>query len=727
VPLREISKTALDDVQTSLRWSRVLVAAAFVIPLLVFAGVALQLYQGAFKEAGERLERAARIGQEHASRVVQTNDVLARLLLAEAGDDADPAIRARSEDLHAQLTTLTAGLEQLQSVWLWNAEGRPLVSNRFADPPGTLDVSDREYFRWARDNRSDTWFVSRPLLSRSTGEPFVDFTRRRTLGDGRFGGVVSVSLFPSYFSGFYRELAIREPGLAVALFRSDGVVLARWPNPPALDTRLRPDSPLLARMQAGAALGETRGPSSIDGVERLVSFRRIEGLPLYVAATVAHSAIVAGWWRQVATLAAFVLPLTLLLTYLSWLALRRAQRETAAIGRYRAEVEQRLRAEEALRHAQKLEALGQITGGVAHDFNNLLMVITNNAQLMRRLMPETDGSPQLAAIQRAVTSGSKLTRQLLSFAGRQPLQPTVIALEQALPDLLELVRTTVGGTIAVTAAAAPGVGAVEVDRAELELALINLALNARDAMPDGGTLSIVARRALPGEAPECQGAACVAIALSDSGEGIPPGLVARVFEPFFTTKPLGRGTGLGLAQVYGFATQSGGTARIASEPGRGTTVTLYLPLSSKTVAQPPNPATRPWPTLTGRVLLVEDNLELAQATVPLIEALGCDTVHVASGDAALALLASDRLGFDAVLSDIVMPGTLNGFGLAQALRRHHPDLPIVLMTGYTAEVERARNEGFEVLPKPCGPDTLAGALVRAMATRPGEIATPPAR
>lgn len=727
MPLREISKTALDDVQTSLRWSRVLVAAAFVIPLLVFAGVALQLYQGAFKEAGERLERAARIGQEHASRVVQTNDVLARLLLAEAGDDADPAIRARSEDLHAQLTTLTAGLEQLQSVWLWNAEGRPLVSNRFADPPGTLDVSDREYFRWARDNRSDTWFVSRPLLSRSTGEPFVDFTRRRTLGDGRFGGVVSVSLFPSYFSGFYRELAIREPGLAVALFRSDGVVLARWPNPPALDTRLRPDSPLLARMQAGAALGETRGPSSIDGVERLVSFRRIEGLPLYVAATVAHSAIVAGWWRQVATLAAFVLPLTLLLTYLSWLALRRAQRETAAIGRYRAEVEQRLRAEEALRHAQKLEALGQITGGVAHDFNNLLMVITNNAQLMRRLMPETDGSPQLAAIQRAVTSGSKLTRQLLSFAGRQPLQPTVIALEQALPDLLELVRTTVGGTIAVTAAAAPGVGAVEVDRAELELALINLALNARDAMPDGGTLSIVARRALPGEAPECQGAACVAIALSDSGEGIPPGLVARVFEPFFTTKPLGRGTGLGLAQVYGFATQSGGTARIASEPGRGTTVTLYLPLSSKTVAQPPNPATRPWPTLTGRVLLVEDNLELAQATVPLIEALGCDTVHVASGDAALALLASDRLGFDAVLSDIVMPGTLNGFGLAQALRRHHPDLPIVLMTGYTAEVERARNEGFEVLPKPCGPDTLAGALVRAMATRPGEIATPPAR
>jgi signal transduction histidine kinase/CheY-like chemotaxis protein len=695
------------------------------VPLLLFAAVALQLHRSAFSEAGERLERAARIGQEHASRVVETNDVLARILLAETADEPDAAIRARSAALHERLTALTDGLGQLQSVWLWSAEGRPLVSNRFAAPPATIDVSDREYFRWARSNRSDAWFVTRPLLSRSTGEPFVDFTRRRTLADGRFGGVVSVSLFPSYFSEFYRELAIREPGLAVALLRSDGVVIARWPDPPTLDARLAADSPLLARMQAGDTLGETRGPSSIDGIDRLVSFRRIEGLPLYVAATVARPVIVAGWRRQALALAAFVLPLTLGLAYLSWLALHRAQREAAAIRRYRAEVEQRMRAEQALRQAQKLEALGQITGGVAHDFNNLLMVISNNAQLMRRLLPGAAESAQVAAIQRAVSAGSKLTRQLLSFAGRQPLQPTVVALEQALPELLELVRTTVGDAVAVSATATAGVGAIDVDHAELELAMINLAVNARDAMPDGGTLSILARRARPDEAPECDGAHCVAIEVSDTGEGIPPDAIGRAFEPFFTTKPHGRGTGLGLAQVYGFATQSGGTARIASEPGQGTTVTLYLPVSARVAAPPPPAADRRWRPLSGRLLLVEDNLEIARATVPLIEALGYATVHAASGDEALAVMADDPLGFDAVLSDIVMPGTHDGFALARALRARRPDLPIVLMTGYTAEVDRARDEGFEVLPKPCGPDTLSAALGRAVASRPGNVTPHP--
>jgi two-component system NtrC family sensor kinase len=717
MPLREVSRAVTADAQASVRWSRASVIAAFVVPLVVFVGVAALLYQSAFTEARERLERAARIGQEHASRVVETNDVLARVVLAQAGELPDAAIVAGRDAQHARLAQLTAGLDQLQSVWLWSADGRPLLSNRFATPPAGLDVSDREYFAWTRDHVSDAWFVSRPLLSRSTGEPFIDFSRRRTLADGSFGGVVSVSLFPAYFAGFYRELAAREPGLALGLYRVDGAILARWPAPPSLDTRLGSDSALLGQMRAGATQGEAQGRSSIDGVERLVSFRQVGAMPMYVAATLSRESILSAWRSKVTALAAFILPLALTLAYLTWLALHGAERERAALSRYQAEVEQRIRAEEALRQAQKLEALGQITGGVAHDFNNLLMVIGNNAHLARRLLPGAEASPQLAAIHRAIASGSKLTRQLLSFAGRQPLQPTVIELAQALPELLELVRTAVGSAIVVTASVQPDAGAVEVDRAELELALINLALNARDAMPAGGQLGITAGRARPDESPQRGDAACVALAVSDTGEGIAPEVAARVFEPFFTTKGPGRGTGLGLAQVYGFATQAGGSVRLDSAPGKGTTVTIYLPVSGRAPSATPSAAVSALPALAGRVLLVEDNAEIARATAPLIEALGCETVLVASGDEALDLIARDARGFDAVLSDVVMPGATNGLALAQALRRLRPRLPVVLMTGYAAEVDSARSEGFEVLPKPCGPEAIAGVLSRVLQPR----------
>ena len=584
-------------------------------------------------------------------------------------------------------------------------------------------MSDREYFRWAQANPGDQWFVSRPLVSRGTGEMFVDFSRRRSLPDGGFAGVLSVSLYPSYFADFYRELSRREPGLAVALVRADGVVIARWPDPPTLDATLSSSSPLLAEMSRGVPLGETRGRSSIDGKERLVSFRRIDGLPLYVAASLDRPTIVAGWARQVALLSAFVLPLSMCLAYVSWLALRRAERETAAVRRFRAEVEQRTRAEEALRQAQKLEALGQLTGGVAHDFNNLLMVINSNAHLLRRLTPGAADSRELGAIRRAVDAGSKLTRQLLAFARRQPLQPAPIDVQEAVSEFSELVRTVVGRAVTVTATSAVDVPPIVADRAELELALLNLAVNARDAMPDGGRLAMLARRAAPEEVPEAGGRPFVALSVSDTGQGIPPEALSRVFEPFFTTKQPGRGTGLGLAQVYGFAAQSGGTARIESEPGSGTTVTIYLPASDTGALPTPAGPAGELPALRGRVLLVEDNLEIAEATLPLLRSFGCEAEHVPSGDAALALIEREPTRFDAVLSDVVMPGAIDGLALALALRGRHPRLPVVLMTGYAAEIHHALAEGFDVLPKPCGPEALAEAIGRGLARSRSAAAT----
>src|SRR5581483_4126026 len=255
------------------------------------------------------------------------------------------------------------------------------------------------------------------------------------------------------------------------------------------------------------------------------------------------------WLANVAMLAAFAFPTSIALAYVCLVALRRARREIVAVQRLRDETAQRSRAEEALRQAQKLEAMGRLTGGVAHDFNNLLMVINNNVHLLRRIKPDMAESTQLAAIGRAVSSGEKLTRQLLAFSRRHALRPEVIRLQDALPSLLSLIAPAVGKGIRLVSDIAADTLPVEVDPAELELAIINLTMNAKDAMPEGGALTVRARNAKPGEIEGVKGEV-VAIDVVDTGQGIAPELMEKVFEPFFTTKPPGKGTGLGLSQVY---------------------------------------------------------------------------------------------------------------------------------------------------------------------------------
>ena len=697
------------------RWSRVALLGSLLVPALLFVAVAHHRYGESFHEAQHRAALAARVVQEHAARVAETNDVLARLALAAVAGLSNEEIAARRAALHQQLQAATRGLGQLQSLWLWDDKGVPLVSSRVAVPPAWLNVADREYFGWARESaeaREGRWFVSRPLVSRTTGEPFFDFNLRRQDAQGRFQGVLSVSLYPSYFKTFYDEIARGQPGLSIALLRADGAVIARLPAVP-LDTALRDESRLLAHMRAGAEMGTLAGTSTIDQVPRQLAFRRVGELPLYVAAAFDDASIVAAWQREMGWLAAFLLPLALGLAAVSWRAGQSRGREARAVQALQDEVRQRTRAETALVQAQKLEALGHITGGVAHDFNNLLMVVHTNNQLVRRLLAV--GQPPdnaLSAIDRAVTTGAQLTRQLLTFARRQPLQVISIRLRDALPPLLSLIQTSVGRLVQVSGNVGADVGCVLADRAELELALINLALNARDAMPEGGRLSVNVTR----QAGDGGRAGRVAITVSDSGSGIPAELRDRVFEPFFTTKPPGQGTGLGLAQVYGFATQAGGSVQLDSEPGQGTSVTIYLPAGDDRI-EPPADEPQLLPTLSGTVLLVEDNDEIANALVPLLQQSGARVLRAADAQAALRELAQPQARVDVVLSDIVMPGPLNGLDLALQLQREHPWLPIVLMTGYTSQLHKALSHGFQVLPKPCSPVALCRALADAARKR----------
>jgi PAS domain S-box-containing protein len=367
------------------------------------------------------------------------------------------------------------------------------------------------------------------------------------------------------------------------------------------------------------------------------------------------------------------------------------------------------RAHERLAQSQKMEAMGQLTGGVAHDFNNLLMVMSGQSQLLRRRLGEDPRVLRaLDAIELSARRGQDLTRQLLAFARRQRLNPAPLSLSERAAYLDELLAASLGGGVEVRVEIPETVWAVEVDAGELELALLNLAVNARDAMPKGGRLTISARNArLSGDpvAPDLEGD-FVALSVADTGVGIPPDILPRIFEPFFTTKEVARGTGLGLSQVYGFVEQSGGRATAASVLGQGSTFTLYLPRTLKLAAAPAcEPSAAPG---GARILVVEDNPDVAEVAAGLLEQLGAETRVVPSAEAALRAL-HDGEQPDLVFSDIVMAGEMDGVALARRVRAEWPELPILLTTGYSASAENIGQE-FEILPKPYELRDLVRAL-----------------
>lgn len=377
-------------------------------------------------------------------------------------------------------------------------------------------------------------------------------------------------------------------------------------------------------------------------------------------------------------------------------------------------------AEQRISKSQRVEALGRLTGGMAHDFNNLLGVVSNSLHLIERGAQGPELELPIAAARRAVETGSQLTQHLLRFAGQRPLRPQVLALERWLPETLEPLRSLIGRRIQTSVRVEPGTAPLRVDAGELELALVNLALNARDAMPSGGALRLAARNATAADLeglPELAAGPAprrfVAITVSDDGVGIAPELVSRVFEPFFTTKAVGQGSGLGLSQVHGFCVQAGGAARLASTPGLGTAVTLLLPAAEHEGQSAP--ALRPPPAVAGlRVLLVEDNDELATVTAELLRSHGLQVAHAAQAAEALRLLdAQPATRFDVVLSDVVMPGEMDGLALARQIRRQHPALPVVLISGFNNT--GAEGSGFAVLRKPCPPQDLLQALRDAIA------------
>jgi PAS domain S-box-containing protein len=373
------------------------------------------------------------------------------------------------------------------------------------------------------------------------------------------------------------------------------------------------------------------------------------------------------------------------------------------------DITDRVEQAERLERAQRLNALGELTGGIAHDVNNLLSVIGLNLELLHEQTQPGEAQELTEAALHAVGQGAKLTRGLLAFAQRQSLRPAAVPLEPLAGGLEALLRRALGGRVTLRCEVAPDTPPALADAAQLETSLVNLVLNARDAMPRGGRVTIHAARASVEETLSVglPPGPHVRLTVADEGEGMPPEVLARAFEPFFTTKGAGKGTGLGLAMVYGFARQSGGEIRIDSAPGAGTTVTLWLPAAVEEEAQVAAGSTDHAVLAGARVLVVEDEAPLRALVERVCRDAGMEVTAVADGDSAIALL---RYGvrIDLLLSDIRMPGRLDGHGLAAEARALRPGLPIVLMTGY--DDTAAEDVVVPILRKPFGRGALLDAL-----------------
>ena len=387
------------------------------------------------------------------------------------------------------------------------------------------------------------------------------------------------------------------------------------------------------------------------------------------------------------------------------------------------DVTERRQSEDALRQAQKMEAIGQLTGGVAHDFNNLLTIIRSATDFLRRRdLPEDRRRRYVDAISDTVERAAKLTTQLLAFARRQPLKPQIFDVSDQVESLAQLIRPLVGSRIRVETDIADSQCFAIADIAQFETALINFAVNGRDAMHGEGQLTIGVRKV--DSIPALRGAGTrpgsfVAISVHDSGDGIAPENLETIFEPFFTTKEVGKGTGLGLSQAFGFAKQSDGDVEVESEPGKGATFTIYLPRATAPApVQQPN-VVRSEPTNTGRghsVLVVDDNEEVGRFSAELLEDIGYSVKRVSNAKDALALLAENEFAVDLVFSDVIMPG-MDGVEFATLLRERYPGLPVVLTTGYSNVLAENTHLGFELIRKPYSVEVLSRILRKSLSAK----------
>jgi two-component system NtrC family sensor kinase len=689
----------------AIRLFKVMLVASIAVPVAIFSYAAWVTYKAAFVHADEQLSSTLDIMSEHANKVFQSVDLTFKAVNAIVGGMSDDEIRASEPALHLKLHELEKATNAVDAVFISDKTGHPMVSSSFESVPSQINVSDRDYFQ-AQVEKDSASFVGSVLTPRVRPKPIFAVSRRRPSADGGFNGIVAVLVLPTEFTEFYGQLA-HGTAASFTLVRSDGAILARHPNPPGGIARFGPDSGFVRSITAKPESGMV-DTLSVDGFERRIGYRKLGYHDLYVSDGVAINGIYADWLRTIASHLIFGAPATAFLFILVLMTMRRTDA-------FYQEAERRELAEQALRQSQKMEAVGQLTGGVAHDFNNLLTIIIGNLGIAKRGVVEARAERALENALTGAERAAQLIQRLLAFSRRQPLNPRAIDSNKLIVTMADLLTRTLGENIELETISGAGLWNVEADVSELEACLLNLAVNARDAMPNGGKLTIETSNAYlddeycrhhvgvhPGQ--------YILIAVSDNGTGMSMETIDKAFEPFFTTKETGKGTGLGLSQVYGFTKQSNGHIKIYSELGEGTTIKLYLPRyhGDEEAASPVEPGG----LAKGQgetILIVEDDEGVRQYAAEILRDLNYKIIEAKDAASAIRLLDADKK-FDLLLTDVVLPGK-NGRELAEEVERRRPGIKIIFMTGYSrnAIVHQGRlDSGIELISKPL----IEGVLAR---------------
>ena len=709
---------------------RALICAAIMLPFAFATLFVWQDYRRSNAEAEARLERILAVAQEHALKVVETNALVLDGIASLFQGMTWPEARVDIARIHAGLLALEERIEQLRLLHIVQPDGT-LFAISGSWPTPHVDVSGRDYFRVHRGGLTGLYF-GEPLVGRTSGVLAFTMSRSRLDSQGRFDGVVLGSVLPSYFQNHWATLAGGAGG-HFTLYRPDGMVLAEYPTP----TNARQQFPARAEL-----LDLARGPDQTEqlhlsdarGEQWLTGYRRVGHEQLFVAYALPRSAILGAWRRQAMVTLLLAALVSAALGLVLWLAWQRWAAEQVALTRLastaealREQIEKREAAEDQLRQAQRLEAVGRLTGGIAHDFNNLLTAILGTVHLLERhLGSSADDRARrlLTAARDAVGRGAKLNASLLAFARRQPLRREAVDTNALVAGFEPLIQRALGELVTLRLNLTPALPPCQADAAQLEAALLNLAINARDAMPGGGEVELTTRTAWLSAAElanndDAHPGAYAEICIADSGAGMPSEVMSRAFEPFFTTKGPGQGTGLGLSQVFGFMRQLGGHVSIRSRPGAGTAVSLFLPLTTSLPLSPPEERLAPSSAAvvavaSATVLVAEDDTQVREVAAEMLREAGFRVLAAADGRQALALLERGE-NVDVLFSDVVMPGGLSGVELARRARALRPEIGVLLASGYAAEALGGKAPEFELLAKPYERDVVVrkiSAMVR---------------
>ena len=714
---------------------RALQALALAVLALNATATAMHLMAMRAAIVADAMRQIARLDivfAEETGRAVETVDLILRTAIETWRRlQATPPVDSRA--FNTLLERRVEGVRPVLIVAITDPDGRVLYSSE-PSPPPELRPADRALIR-AQATSANPHLVFGPPWRGPDGKWTSLMVRPSGSGSRPAGAAIAYLNLP-YFTDFYKAVELPENG-AVLLHLRDGTVLARYPPDDAFVGRSYADLPPFKNILAQAAAGTVAMDNPFEGGRRVVAIRAPKAFPLAVSVSVAEGGVLAGWRQQTLTSSLVVLAASAITVGLLLVLAERSWQVEGLLGEYRTAKEaaeeanrrlleqmaERERAEAALRQAQRIEALGQLTGGVAHDFNNLLTVLIGNIELVERsAAPDPSLHARLGAMRAAAERGALLTGHLLAFARRQSLSPRPVDLNAVVAGMQELLRSALGHGVQLEAKLAPDLWAAMVDPTQIELVILNLVINARDAMPKGGSVTVETENChrLPSgrsEAP-VEGE-YVALRVRDVGTGMTPVVQARAFEPFFTTKGPGAGSGLGLSQVFGTARQSGGDVTIDTTPQVGTTVSVYLPRAAQPAERLPadDAAAAERSSDHAVVLLVDDDDAVRDTMADILTDLGYGVLSAPGGEAALALLQRGE-AVDLLLTDVVMPG-IGGFELARQAHALRPRLPIVFISGYADPTgTESHMRRHRLVRKPFRPADLQVQLESALAASP---------